>query len=82
MNCLSTAEAAIAQTADLLIVAMGQPEAVGADWIKPGAAVIDVGMHRRADGTLCGDVKTAEVAEVAGWITPVPADALYFKSIR
>jgi methylenetetrahydrofolate dehydrogenase (NADP+)/methenyltetrahydrofolate cyclohydrolase len=64
--------AAIARQADILIVAMGRPEAVGPDWVKPGAAVVDVGMHRRADGSLCGDVRIAEVAEVAGWITPVP----------
>ncbi len=64
--------AAIARAADILIVAMGQPNAVGADWVKPGAVVIDVGMHRRADGSLHGDVRTAEVAEVARKITPVP----------
>jgi methylenetetrahydrofolate dehydrogenase (NADP+)/methenyltetrahydrofolate cyclohydrolase len=64
--------ASFARTADILIVAMGQPELVGRDWIKPGAAVIDVGMHRRSDGSLCGDVKAPEVAEVAGWLTPVP----------
>ena len=62
----------IAREADLLIAAMGRPEAVGADWVKPGAVVIDVGIHRRPDGSLCGDVKFAEVAEVASWITPVP----------
>jgi methylenetetrahydrofolate dehydrogenase (NADP+)/methenyltetrahydrofolate cyclohydrolase len=64
--------AAIARLADLLIVAMGQPEAVGRDWIKPGAVVVDVGIHRKADGSLCGDVRFDEAAEVASWITPVP----------
>lgn len=64
--------AAIARRADILIVAMGQPEHVGGDWIKPGAVVIDVGIHRRADGTLCGDVNAAEAAEVASLLTPVP----------
>ncbi len=64
--------AAIARDADILIVAMGRPEVVGPDWVKPGAAVVDVGMHRRADGTLCGDVQIPAVSEVAGWITPVP----------
>ena len=63
--------AAIAREADILVVAMGQPRQVGPDWVKPGAVVIDVGIHRQADGTLCGDVDPA-VAEVAGWLTPVP----------
>jgi methylenetetrahydrofolate dehydrogenase (NADP+) / methenyltetrahydrofolate cyclohydrolase len=63
---------AIARQADLLIAAIGRPEQVRADWIKPGATVIDVGIHRRADGSLCGDVHTASVAEVAAAITPVP----------
>lgn len=64
--------AAIARQADILIVAMGQPERVGREWIKPGAVVVDVGIHRRADGSLCGDVKADEVAEVASALTPVP----------
>jgi methylenetetrahydrofolate dehydrogenase (NADP+)/methenyltetrahydrofolate cyclohydrolase len=64
--------AAFARSADILIVAMGQPEQVGRDWIKPGAAVIDVGIHRRPDGTLCGDVKADEARVIAGWLSPVP----------
>jgi methylenetetrahydrofolate dehydrogenase (NADP+) / methenyltetrahydrofolate cyclohydrolase len=64
--------AAIARQADLLIVAMGRPESVTADWVKPGAIVIDVGIHKRADGRLCGDVHFASVAEVASRLTPVP----------
>jgi methylenetetrahydrofolate dehydrogenase (NADP+)/methenyltetrahydrofolate cyclohydrolase len=64
--------AALAREADLLVVAMGRPEAVRADWVKPGATVIDVGIHRRDDGSLCGDVHFPEVLEVAGAITPVP----------
>jgi len=64
--------ARIAREADVVIAAMGVPEAVGADWIKPGATVIDVGIHRKADGKLCGDVAFAEVAPIAGRITPVP----------
>jgi methylenetetrahydrofolate dehydrogenase (NADP+)/methenyltetrahydrofolate cyclohydrolase len=64
--------ASIARQADLLIVAMGQPEQVTADWIKPGAIVIDVGMHKRDDGRLCGDVDFASAAGVASRITPVP----------
>jgi methylenetetrahydrofolate dehydrogenase (NADP+)/methenyltetrahydrofolate cyclohydrolase len=64
--------AALARQADILIVAMGKPEAVTADWVKPGAVVIDVGMHRRADGSLCGDVAFQGVSQVASRITPVP----------
>jgi methylenetetrahydrofolate dehydrogenase (NADP+)/methenyltetrahydrofolate cyclohydrolase len=64
--------ASIARQADLLIVAMGRPELVTPDWIKPGAVVVDVGIHKRADGKLCGDVHFPSVAEVAGAITPVP----------
>ena len=64
--------AAIAREADVLIAAMGQPELVTADWIKPGAVVIDVGIHRKDDGKLCGDVDFAEVSQVASRITPVP----------
>ncbi len=63
--------AAIARQADIVIAAIGRPLQVRPDWIKPGAVVIDVGIHRREDGTLCGDVDPA-VAEVASRITPVP----------
>ena len=62
----------VAREADLLIAAMGRPEAVLGDWIKPGAIVIDVGIHRKENGKLCGDVKFDEAREVASWITPVP----------
>ncbi len=61
-----------ARQADILIAAIGLAEHVKADAIKPGAIVIDVGMNRRLDGTLCGDVDYAGAAEVASWITPVP----------
>ncbi len=64
--------AAVARQADLLIVAMGQPERVTGDWIKPGAVVIDVGIHRRDDGRLCGDVHFPSAVAVAARITPVP----------
>ncbi len=64
--------AAFARQADILVVAMGRPEQVTADWVKPGAVVIDVGIHRRDDGTLCGDVDFAGVSAVASRITPVP----------
>ncbi|MEE2758120.1 MAG: bifunctional methylenetetrahydrofolate dehydrogenase/methenyltetrahydrofolate cyclohydrolase FolD [Myxococcota bacterium] len=58
--------------ADIVIAAVGRPEFVKGDWVKPGAAVIDVGINRTADGKLVGDVAYDEVAEVAGSITPVP----------
>jgi methylenetetrahydrofolate dehydrogenase (NADP+)/methenyltetrahydrofolate cyclohydrolase len=64
--------AAIARQADLLIVAMGRPELVTAEWVKPGAVVIDVGIHRRGDGRLCGDVDFESASQVASRITPVP----------
>jgi methylenetetrahydrofolate dehydrogenase (NADP+)/methenyltetrahydrofolate cyclohydrolase len=57
--------------ADILVAAAGVPHLIGADMIKPGATVIDVGVHRTADG-LVGDVVHDEVAELAGAITPVP----------
>jgi methylenetetrahydrofolate dehydrogenase (NADP+)/methenyltetrahydrofolate cyclohydrolase len=62
----------VARQADVLIVAMGQPELVTANWIKPGATVIDVGIHKRENGRLCGDVDFASASMVAGQITPVP----------
>ena len=58
--------------ADILVAAVGRPEMVRGDWIKPGAAVIDVGINRLADGRLVGDCAYAECAAVAGVITPVP----------
>ena len=57
--------------ADILVAAVGSPRLVKADWVKPGAAVIDVGMNRTEDG-LVGDVDFDPVLEVAGAITPVP----------
>lgn len=66
---------AICRSADILIAAVGRPEMIGADWIKPGAAVIDVGINRaERDGRsrLVGDVDFAAVSQVAGAITPVP----------
>ncbi|WP_138732244.1 bifunctional methylenetetrahydrofolate dehydrogenase/methenyltetrahydrofolate cyclohydrolase FolD [Modestobacter excelsi] len=63
--------AEVCRRADVLVVAAGIPGLVGADAVKPGATVIDVGIHRGEDG-LHGDVDTAAVAEVAGKITPVP----------
>jgi methylenetetrahydrofolate dehydrogenase (NADP+)/methenyltetrahydrofolate cyclohydrolase len=58
--------------ADIVIAAVGRPEFVKRDWIKPGAAVIDVGINRLADGRLVGDVAFNEVMEVAGCVSPVP----------
>ena len=67
---------AVARRADLLFAAVGRPEMVKRDWIKPGATVIDVGINRvPAEGgksRVVGDVAFAEAAEVAGAITPVP----------
>jgi methylenetetrahydrofolate dehydrogenase (NADP+)/methenyltetrahydrofolate cyclohydrolase len=63
--------AAVARRADVLIAAVGRPEMVRGDWVKPGAVVIDVGMNRLESG-LVGDVAYAEAAEVARAITPVP----------
>ena len=60
----------ICREADILVAAVGRAHFVTADMVKPGAAVIDVGMNR-VDGKLCGDVDPA-VAEVAGYLTPVP----------
>ena len=58
--------------ADIVVAAVGRANTLTADMIKPGAIVIDVGMNRKADGKLCGDVDFDGVKEVAGWITPVP----------
>ncbi len=58
--------------ADVVVAAVGRAEMVRGSWIKPGAAVIDVGINRRADGSLVGDVEFAAASERAGWITPVP----------
>lgn len=58
--------------ADVVIVAAGVPGTLRGDMVKPGAAVLDVGITRGEDGRLVGDVAYEEVAEAAGWITPVP----------
>ena len=64
--------AAHTRRADVLVAAVGRPNLVTADMVKPGAIVIDVGMNRGADGKLCGDVDFAGVSAVASAITPVP----------
>ena len=58
--------------ADILVAAVGKAKFVTADMVKPGAAVIDVGMNRDENGKLCGDVDYAAVEPIAGYITPVP----------
>ena len=64
--------AAVTREADILVVAIGRADFVGADMVKPGAVVIDVGMNRRADGKLTGDVDFDAVEPIASAITPVP----------
>jgi methylenetetrahydrofolate dehydrogenase (NADP+)/methenyltetrahydrofolate cyclohydrolase len=63
---------AVVKRADIVVAAVGRPRMVKGDWIKPGATVIDVGINRMPDGKLAGDVDYAEVAQIAGAITPVP----------
>lgn len=62
----------VCRRADILVAAIGKANFVTADMVKPGAAVIDVGINRLDDGKLVGDVDYAPCADVAGWITPVP----------
>ena len=58
--------------ADILVVAAGRPEMIGSDHVPPGAAVVDVGIHRKPEGGLCGDVRSAEVEPIAAALSPVP----------
>jgi methylenetetrahydrofolate dehydrogenase (NADP+) / methenyltetrahydrofolate cyclohydrolase len=60
------------ERADVVVAAVGKAGFVPGDWIKPGAAVFDVGINRTADGKLVGDVEYDKAAARAGWITPVP----------
>jgi methylenetetrahydrofolate dehydrogenase (NADP+)/methenyltetrahydrofolate cyclohydrolase len=62
----------LAKEADILVAAIGRAKLVGAEMVKPGACVVDVGVNRLADGSLAGDVDFEAVKSVAGWITPVP----------
>jgi methylenetetrahydrofolate dehydrogenase (NADP+)/methenyltetrahydrofolate cyclohydrolase len=64
--------AKVCSRADILVVAIGRAKFVTADYVKPGAIVIDVGINRTADGKLCGDVDFESVAPIAAYITPVP----------
>jgi methylenetetrahydrofolate dehydrogenase (NADP+)/methenyltetrahydrofolate cyclohydrolase len=58
--------------AEILVAAAGKPGLIRGEWIRPGAVVVDVGINRREDGTLCGDVEFEAAARRAAWITPVP----------
>ena len=60
------------RNADLIVAAAGKPGLIQGDWIKPGAIVVDIGINRLADGTICGDVDFNAAKERAGYITPVP----------
>jgi len=60
------------ERADIVVAAAGKQGLIKGTWIKPGATVIDVGIHRLADGTLTGDVEFEAAAKRAAWITPVP----------
>ncbi len=62
----------VCKRADILVVAIGKPKFIDDEYVKEGATVIDVGIHRGADNKLCGDVDYEKVAPVAGLITPVP----------
>lgn len=62
----------ICKEADILVVAAGKAGMVGAEFVRPGQIVLDVGIHVDADGTLCGDARFAEVEPVVAAITPVP----------
>ncbi|MCB5188197.1 bifunctional methylenetetrahydrofolate dehydrogenase/methenyltetrahydrofolate cyclohydrolase FolD [Methylobacillus caricis] len=60
------------ERADIVVAAAGKAGLIKGEWIKPGAIVIDIGITRLDDGTICGDVEFAVAKERAGWITPVP----------
>ncbi len=62
----------VTKKADILVVAIGKPNFITKDMVKEGAVVIDVGINRKEDGKLCGDVDYEEVSKVASYITPVP----------
>lgn len=62
----------ITKRADIVVVAIGKPKFITKEYLKPGAVVVDVGIHRNQDNTLCGDVDFEDVAETVSAITPVP----------
>lgn len=68
----STHLEAYVKQADILVVAVGIRNLVNPNWIKPASIVIDVGIHRLPNGKVVGDLDTAAVSRVAGWVTPVP----------
>ena len=69
---VTVAHSRTADLADVLIAAVGRAKMITGDMVKPGALVIDVGMNRNENGKLCGDVDTASVMGIAGWVSPVP----------
>ena len=62
----------VVREADIVVAAVGRADMVKGDWLKKGAVVIDVGINRKADGKLTGDVDFAQAMEVASYVTPVP----------
>jgi len=64
--------AEVVGSADVLVAAVGAPRLVKGAWVRLGAVVVDVGVNRLADGSLCGDVEFEVAAARASWITPVP----------
>jgi methylenetetrahydrofolate dehydrogenase (NADP+)/methenyltetrahydrofolate cyclohydrolase len=64
--------AELTRQAEVLVVAAGRPRMIGAEHVRPGAVVVDVGIHRRPEGGLCGDVRFEEVEPLAAAISPVP----------
>ncbi len=63
---------AVVREADIVVAAVGRPDMVKGSWLKPGAVVIDVGINKKADGKLTGDVDFADAMQVAAHVTPVP----------
>lgn len=64
--------AAIAREADIVVVATGRRNSLGAEGFRPGQAVVDVGFHQKEDGSFCGDADFEAAMEVCDWVTPVP----------
>ena len=64
--------AEVCRSAEVLVAALGQPQAITAEMVRDGAAVVDVGINRLSDGRLVGDVEFDRVRQKAGWLTPVP----------
>jgi len=62
----------LVESAELLVVAVGKPGIVKAEWVRPGAIVIDIGINRTSDGKLVGDIESEGLMQRAAWVTPVP----------